>query len=161
MGKVKAYKCNYTYCFCDYELNIDVQHAIHNNKHYHTECFKQKQDKEEIRKLYLEKINPKEVISSLNGVIQNIIHKKNISSDFLLFALKYCITNNIKIKYPAGLHYIVSDIKMKERYNAYVLDIKCKKIKEDIQNANNRNDKSAIDNDEDFEYKSKKPKWLI
>jgi hypothetical protein len=88
----------------------------HNNRYYHEDCLQRTLDKQEIRKLYLEKINPAEVVKNLNSVINTIVETKGVDSSYLLFALNYCINNNIKISSPYGLHYIINNKTIKELY---------------------------------------------
>jgi hypothetical protein len=109
-------KCNYNKCLFNGEVDKNIAVKV-GNKYYHKECLKQKQDKEEIRKLYLEKVNPTEVITLLNGVISNIIDVKKVSSDYLLYALKYAIQNKLNLTNPRGLHYIINNKSIKESYN--------------------------------------------
>jgi hypothetical protein len=108
-------KCGYNKCLFNGE--VEKEKAVkQNNRYFHPECFKQMQEKSEIRKLYLEKINPAEVCKVLNSTINNIVHVKKVNSEYLLFALKYAIKNNIQIHAPMGLHYIINNYKIKKAY---------------------------------------------
>lgn len=108
-------KCGYNKCLFDGEVTKEESIRV-GNRYFHKDCLKQKQDKEEIRNLYLEKINPTEVVKVLNAVINKIIHDKRVDSDFLLYSLKYAIQHNYNLNTPMGLYYIINDKKIKESY---------------------------------------------
>jgi hypothetical protein len=112
-------KCGYNKCLFDGEVDKETAIKV-GNKYYHKECHKQMQNKQDTRVLYLEKVNPSEVVKNLNSVINNIIEVKKVDSGLLLFALKYAINNNFKINSPYGLHYIVNNYTIKNEYQKYL-----------------------------------------
>jgi hypothetical protein len=108
-------KCGYNHCLFDGEVDKEMAIKI-GSRYYHKDCAKQKQDKEEIRKIYLEEVNSTEVVKVLNAVINNIIHIKKVDSGLLLYALKYAIQNKFTFHSPAGLYYIINNKNIKDNY---------------------------------------------
>ena len=83
------------------------------NSYYHPDCYHTMQTINEIRDLFVNKINPlltKTQIGTLVAIINKIIFEKNINVDFLLFSVQYYIKYKPNVlKYPPGLHYIIQD----------------------------------------------------
>jgi hypothetical protein len=137
-------KCGYNKCFFNGE--VEKENAIkHGNRYYHPECLKQMQEKDEVRKLYLEKVNPTEVVKILNSTINNIVHIKKVSSEYLLFALKYAINNNIQINAPMGLHYIINNYKIKKAFEEAYIKKRLNEIKNNMQQTNHCEEEIKID----------------
>jgi len=111
----KTYKCAYKQCKLGGKVNKSIA-VKKGNRYYHSECLKEINNKEEIRELFLKHINPTEVISLLNRVINNIIENKKVSSDFLLFALKYVIKNKLSLNHATGMYYIINNNNIKKEY---------------------------------------------
>lgn len=132
-------KCAYKQCKLGNEVSKDEADKK-GNRYYHKECLQEIKNKEEIRKLFLEKINEKEVITSLNGVIKNLIENKGVSSEFLLYALKYVIKNKTPLNHAPGLCYIVNNEKIKEAYNRDKLNKMAKEIKNNDDYEHNKNE---------------------
>lgn len=113
--KEKVFKCGYKNCL--HGGTVEESVAIRKgNRYFHKDCLDMTEKKQEIRDLYLEKINQLEVVKNLNAVINNILDVKKASPDLLLFALKYAISHNFKINSPYGLHYIINNKKIQEEY---------------------------------------------
>jgi hypothetical protein len=131
----KIYKCGYNQCKLGGEVTKDI--AIkHGAKYYHEECLKEAQNKNEIRKLFFEYINPTEVATVLNRTINTLINTKNIPSDFLLYALKYVIKNKLILNHAGGLYYIINNDKIKDAYNKDSIRTKVEEIKKEVVNTN-------------------------
>lgn len=126
-------KCGYNKCLFDGEVDKEISIKV-GNRYYHKECLKQKQDKDETRKLFLEIINPTEVVAVLNSVINNIVHIKKVNSDYLLYSLKYSIQNKFNLQHAMGLYHIINDKRIKERYNNDKNRIQMQEVKESINN---------------------------
>ena len=81
----RTVKCQYKYCKHE-SRDIPKDEAVKGGRQYfHTDCFKERSEKEEVVKLFLEKINPNSPVMELRRVVNNIIHTKGIDSGFLLF----------------------------------------------------------------------------
>jgi hypothetical protein len=108
--------CGYSHCLHKGE-EVNKEDGVKiGTRYYHMDCARQRNEKEEVRKIYLEEVNPTEVMKLLNSVINNIVHVKNVESSLLLYALKYAVSNKFKINNPYGLHYLVGNKKIKESY---------------------------------------------
>jgi hypothetical protein len=128
-------KCGYNHCLFDGE--VDKENAVKvGTRYYHKECLKQKQEKDEVRKLYLEQVNSTEIVSVLNSVINNIVHIKKVDSGFLLYALKHAIQNKFVFHNPAGLHYIINNAYIKKQYQNNTSKLQIKEFKNNIADIN-------------------------
>jgi hypothetical protein len=135
----KIYKCGYNQCKLGGEVAKDIA-VKHGAKYYHDDCLKEAQNKNEIRKLFFEHINPTEVATVLNRTINTIIDTKNVSSDFLLYALKYVIKNKLILNHAGGLYYVINNDKIKDSYNKESIKAKVEEIKKEAINTNNTNE---------------------
>jgi hypothetical protein len=128
---MKTFKCAYNQCKYNKEVNEDVA-VKKGSRYYHLDCLKESQNKNEIRKLFLEKINATEVVSGLNRTINNIVDVKGISSEFLLYALRYVINNKLPLNHAAGLYYIINNSKIKDSYQKEKSKIVAKTINDNL-----------------------------
>lgn len=116
MAETKTYKCGFRHCQHEScETSQDEAVKI-KNRYYHEDCAKIYSNIEEIKALYYEKISNTVVMPQLVNVINNIIFKKKVDSDYFLFAVKYAINTKRKINYPQGLHYIIDDYRIKDAW---------------------------------------------
>jgi hypothetical protein len=110
-------KCGYKYCS---HTNKDIvkSEAMQTGKstYYHLDCYKQNEEIKEIIDLFQKQIDPLVVFTQLRGVINNIVFDKCLGSEYLLFALKYAISNKINLKHAQGLHYIVGYKNIQDAY---------------------------------------------
>lgn len=115
MAKQTTYKCAYQHC--PFGGQVDKDEAVsYKRRHYHKKCFQDVVNKEKIREYYLENINKTEILSRLNAIISDIIDKKQVDSEFLLFAIQYAIKNNITIRTPMGMYFLINNYKIKEAW---------------------------------------------
>ncbi len=149
-------KCSYKQCKFGNEVDKEIA-VKKGNRYYHKECLQEINNKEEIRRLFLENINQQEVVTSLNGVIKNLVDNKGISSEFLLFALRYVIKNKLQLNHAPGLFYIVNNEKIKQAYQKEKAELIAKEIKEEI-NKININENQEIE--ENLNIKIRKPKFM-
>ena len=112
----KTYKCGFRHCrheSCDVSQGEAVKIK---NRYFHEDCAEIYNNIEAVKQLYYEKISNTVVMAQLVSVINNIIFKKNVDSNYLLFAVKYAINTKKKINYPQGLHYLIDDYKIKDAW---------------------------------------------
>lgn len=105
-------KCDYKNC----SEPLDDEIIKVKGRNYHKSCYQTKNDILEIRDLFAENINKNVVFSSLMSVINNIIFRRGVTSDYLKFALNYYIQNRIPLNYPQGLYYVVQNKDIKTAY---------------------------------------------
>lgn len=109
--------CKYSNCLHE-TREIHKEEAVRNGKFfYHPDCLETQMQIREIINLFKNKVNPNPVYSQLQSVIKNIVFKKGLGSDFLLFGLKYYIEHNIPLNYPQGLYYVIQNKRMIHAYN--------------------------------------------
>lgn len=109
--------CAYKNCL---HKNIDssISEMVQNGKkYYHADCLKTKDEINKITILFAEKINKNVVFAQLVAVINNIVFKKSISSEFLLFGLNYYIDHKIPLNYPQGLYYVIQNKDVQKAYD--------------------------------------------
>jgi hypothetical protein len=75
----------------------------------------------------------------LNKEISELINKKGIDSDFLLYALNYAINNKIILHSPFGMSYLINNYKIKESYK----NIQAKQKLKEIQKYDTENKKET------------------
>lgn len=116
MEKQSTVHCKYSKCLHgSREISKDDAVKI-GNCYYHLDCLKTKEDIKKIIDLFTKHINPNPVYSNLQKVIDNIVFKKQLGSDFLLFGLKYYIDHKIPLNYPQGLYYVIQNKQVIEAY---------------------------------------------
>lgn len=105
----KKVKCRYQFCqHKNRELNKS-EAVVKNSGYYHEDCAQTQDQIKEIVDLFVKHINPNPVFTQLQSVIKNIVFKRGLGSDYLLFGLKYYIEHNIPLNYPQGLYYVVQN----------------------------------------------------
>lgn len=116
MSPEKTYKCAFKHCKHEDE-NIPQFEAIKvGGRYMHEDCAKISENIAKIRDIYYEKISNTVVVKQLVSVINTLVFKKNIDSEYLLFALNYAVTNKTPLKSPYGLHYLVDNNRIKEAW---------------------------------------------
>ena len=112
----KLVHCRYKQCsklHDSTELNKEDAVQSGSTYYYHPDCYKTMKTINEIRDLFVREINPAMTgtqIASLVSVINNLIFKKNIDVDYLIFALRFFVKYKPgKLHQPFGLHYIIQD----------------------------------------------------
>ena len=116
MSDDKGYKCQYPDCPHGGVIQPDTDFVMVGKRRMHPDCAKKSENIIKVRDLYYEKISDTVVMSQLVKVIKEIINKKNIDSDYLLFALSYCIEHDIEVNSPYGLYYIIDYRQIKEAW---------------------------------------------
>ena len=121
--------CKYSHCLHN-NREIEKEKAVRvGNAYYHSDCFKTKEDIEEVVNLFKTYINPNPVYAQLQSVIKNIIFVKGVQSDFLLFGLRYYIEHKIPLNYPQGLYYVIQNKDVANAYNK----TKTKEVKKSVE----------------------------
>ena len=86
------------------------------NYYYHPDCYHIMKTVNEIRDLFIQKINPVMTgsqIGQLVATINNIVFTKGVEADLLKFAIEYFVIYKPgKLRYVPGLHYIIQDTDM-------------------------------------------------
>ncbi len=135
-------KCMYTQCKLGGEVDKDI--AVKSGRYYyHKECFKEKEQKKEIEKMYYDKFQNNEPIQAVRRAINKYVNKDNYEPEYILFVLN----ENIKLNSMFGLIYYLRNDNFSNKYNKE----KAKQIKFDV-------DKVNIEESHTIQYKKKKRK---
>lgn len=130
----------------------------HDGKKYHDDCFRASQDYDTIRDLWSKHFKKeKDTYAKLAMTYKRLLLEKGHDSDFILFCVRYGITNKI-LHYPLGLFYLVEDSKIKAAYvkkqcNERAREIR--KLQEELGREKMINEESV-----EFEYKPKNKNFL-
>lgn len=112
----KTVKCRYKYCSHEIK-DIPKENAIKvGNSYYHSDCYKESQEKKQVADLFFKHCNKDSPPPQLWRTINDIVHKKGVSSELLLYGINYYIRNNIPLNYPPGLYYVVANKEMNSEY---------------------------------------------
>lgn len=115
----RVVRCVAKYCLHD-KRELSTNKAVGDGtSYYHPDCFKLQENTRKICKLWGEKISSAYVKKDLINVINNIVINKKVSSDKLLYGVKYFIRNGLGLRYPAGLYYVVQNREVDEAYKSY------------------------------------------
>lgn len=145
-------KCGYKYCKLGNQ--VDKEDGVkYKNRWHHVECLRERKNKEEIGLLYTKDVDEYVNKAMLNKSIKQVINDKKQDSEFVLYALKYAIKNDIELNNPFGLHWVVKDDKIVKSYKEDILKEKMYRTLDEIEKKSNRGEET------DFIYKiSKKNK---
>ena len=116
MSNSKTYKCAFRHCSHESCEVLQDEAVKLGNRYFHEDCADTYKNINAIKVLYYEKVSNTVVMPQLSSVINNIIFKKHVDSEYLLFALKSAISTKKKINYPQGLHYIIDDFRIKNAW---------------------------------------------
>lgn len=110
--------CGYKHCRCETkEIPLGEEIKV-SSRYYHEKCAKESEDIKEMKKQYFDNISNTVVQAILGKVVNDIVYGKNIDSGYLLFAIKYAISNKIRINSPYGLHYLIDNKRIKDSWSA-------------------------------------------
>lgn len=121
-------KCRYQNCHRALK-EIDTaseDYVLIGSMYFHKDCYeaKLKQEAEEkqrkadlqlIRNLWIENINDTVVYSVLFMELNRLL-QRGISSDYLVYVMRYVVDHKLKLRYPAGFKYYVDNKKIKDSY---------------------------------------------
>lgn len=128
--KPKIVKCRYAHCFHETrELNAEEAVKSGVSTYYHADCYKTKQDIEEITKVFAERVNKNVSFPLLIKTVNNLVFGRGIESGLVLYALNYCMDHGWKLQYPAGLYYCVQNMDAQKAYQ----NMKQKKLQQEQQ----------------------------
>lgn len=116
MAKAKEYVCGYKHCLHAGEKVKQEEAKQSGSRYYHPDCLQQKNNMNDVKNLYYEHISKTVVMKNLMKVINNIVLEKHIDSEYLLFAMKYVISNHMTLNSPYGLYYIIDNKKVKSAW---------------------------------------------
>ena len=129
MGKSEIVKCRSSHCLHkSKELLREEAVSPTKSVFYHRDCYQTQEDIKEIIDIFYKQINPNVVFSQLRHVINIIVYDRGVSSELLLFGLKYYIQNRKTLNYPQGLYYVIQNKEMINAFNKYKVSHSAQKI---------------------------------
>lgn len=109
--------CKYLNCKHNDKIHIDIEPFVKAKEgFYHEDCYKEKKDLQLFRNIWYENISSTVVYSELNRTLNQLLSKRDVTVDYLLFVLQYVIDNNLNLRYPAGFRYFVDKQDIKDAY---------------------------------------------
>ena len=151
MAKTKNVKCKYTHCkHPDVELPKEEMIRV-GNWYYHPDCYKEKETIQKIIDIYQKYFEENPIFTQLRSVINDIIYKKKVDSQFFLFAIIYAVNHHKVINHPPGLYYLVKNEEILAEWNRRQYSQLKKEVKKEVVE-----DSTAPT----FTYKPKKQKTI-
>lgn len=143
-------KCKYTYC--KHGGIVEKEEALKIGvSYYHHDCYEEKLDKENIRKLIFELL-PNEMIKQVNNVIKIWTQDKKIEIKYIIFTLEYIKINKCKLNYANGITYYLNNIEIMKEYDKIKIRKQYNMMKNDMAT-------NASDNGVAFKYNNEVKKW--
>ena len=104
----------------------------------HWDCYAEYRTIAAIRDYYYTNVSNTVVMKNLTAVINNIVFKKEVSAEFLLFALKYAVDHKIPIRAPYGLYYLIDNTRVKGEWKTRKEDAQRAKLQKAAEAANEK-----------------------
>lgn len=117
-------KCRYAHCLHDCkDIDLTTDKFIKNGSSYfHEDCYQARQNIQLIKQLWHDHIDELVVYSQLNKILNQLIFNDHVSSDYLVFAVKYSInSDDINLRHPPGLKYVIGNQRVKNAYNKSIV----------------------------------------
>ena len=112
----REYVCAYKHCLHHGEKVKASEAVVVGKKHYHWDCAATKQEIEEIRNTYVERIDNEVSFPVLSKVLNDLIFKYNMDIDYIRFAINYYADYKTKVKSPFTLLYLRNNDFMKKKW---------------------------------------------
>ena len=100
------HKCSYGHCLHPETEVGDNEAVIISGKYYHWDCAQVKNDIQELRDIYINRIDQKVKIPVLVKVLNDLVFKYNQPIEYIKYALKYYGDHGTVIKSPFTLLYL-------------------------------------------------------
>lgn len=113
----REYVCAYKFCLHHGQKVKSSESVVVGKKHYHWDCAATKQEIEEIRNVYFERIDKNASFPVLSKVLNDLIFKYQLEIDFVKFAVNYYADYGTKIKSPFTLLYLRNNDFMRRKWN--------------------------------------------
>lgn len=112
----KEYVCAYKYCLHHGEKVKSSESVVIKKKHYHWDCAATKQEIDELRNVYFERIDSKASFPVLSKVLNDLVFKYNLEIDYIRFALNYYADTKSRVKSPFTLLYLRNNDFMRKKW---------------------------------------------
>lgn len=115
----KTYKCGWKHCRHPSPEIPSGEGVLLGKRWFHEDCAHDSETIQKIKELFYEQIDRAVVMKQLGSAVNNIVFGKGVAPDLVLFALKYAIKNNMPVRSPYSLHYLVTNYRVKEAWATY------------------------------------------
>lgn len=112
----REYVCAYPHCLHHGEKVKSSDSVVISKKHYHWDCAAMKQVISEIRDTYIKRIDENVNSSVLSKVLNDLIFKYELNTEYIEFAINYYADHKYKIKSPFTLLYLRENNVMKKKW---------------------------------------------
>lgn len=112
----REYVCAYKHCLYHGEKVKSSEAVVIGKKHYHWDCAATKQEIEEIRNTYIERIDNEAKFPILSKVLNDLVFKYDVDIDYIRFAINYYADYKTKVKSPFALLYLRNNDFMKKKW---------------------------------------------
>lgn len=122
MDKEKEYVCGYKYCLHDGKKVSSLESLKDGTRHYHPDCHKEKQQKQQTFDLYYKYYKSTEDYHLVRKVLVQLINEgeQRFSSEYVLFVLCQAIREKVPFKGIFTLSWLVkNNMQFKQKYNAF------------------------------------------
>ena len=107
--KTKMCECSYSHCKHESRMLLRENAIRTSNKFFHPDCYHEMRNIKTIKELYRDHFEAEPIWTQLINIIKDIIYNRKVDSDFFVFAMDYAIANDIAVKHPPGLYYLVKN----------------------------------------------------
>lgn len=142
-------KCKYSHCKHETtEIPNGEEVLVGKSSYYHKDCYEEMSTIKNIIDVFVKKVDEHPIMSLLRKVVNDIVYNHKVDAKYLLFALNYCVDNNLPIRHPQGLYYIVKNNAINQQWQHVLASQNRKEIKERLKNV----EINSEEEDKSFEY---------
>lgn len=108
--------CAYNHCLHPGERVKDSEAVVIKGSYYHWDCAQTKSDINELKQLYISRIDNNVSVPMLAKVLNDLVLKYGLSIGYVRFAINHYADAKIRIKSPFTLLYLRTNKIMKQKY---------------------------------------------
>lgn len=112
----KEYVCGYAHCLHNGQKVKESEAVILGKKRYHWDCALTKQEIEEIRSIYMNRIDEKADWRMVTKILNDLILKYGLEIDYVRYVIEYYADYGIKVKSPFSLLYLRTNSVMRRKW---------------------------------------------
>lgn len=83
---------------------------------YHEDCYRDKSNIDFIVEFWKNEIDPAVVYVQLRAILNRLVFENNYPSDYVAWAIQYCVKNKRKLQHPPGIKYVLENDEIKKAY---------------------------------------------
>ena len=125
--------CRYLHCkHKDQMIMPGDPYVLEGKMYYHKDCFEQNRCIKRIEQYYIDNFDKYPIMQVLRKVINTLVIDRGEDPEYILFALKYAKQNNLKLKHPPGIYYLLKNTQVEEAWSRYK-ENKAKELLKDVE----------------------------